>query len=184
MKLIVGLGNPGEKYTKTRHNTGFLIVDKIAEIKSAVFRLENEFKSENADFGDMENRVKLVKPQTFMNNSGEAVEKLRNYYKLDSEDIWVVHDDVDLELGKIKIVLGGSSAGHKGVQSIIDTIGTDQFWRIRVGVGRSDKISTDEWVLKNFEDKEKLAKIIDETANFVLKSLSEGINNQNIIVGD
>lgn len=182
MKLIIGLGNPGEKYINTRHNTGFKVVDNIAEKKSVIFRLENEFKSENADFGDMENRIKLVKPQTFMNNSGEAAEKLRNYYKLDSEDIWVAHDDVDLELGKIKVQLGGSSAGHKGVQSIIDTIGTDQFWRIRVGVGKSDQIPTEEWVLKNFEKEieEQVTKIVDEVVGMILEFLEkETITNKN-----
>ena len=177
MKLIVGLGNPGEKYVKTRHNLGFLVVDKIAEKKSVVIRLENEFKSENGDFGDLENRIKLVKPQTFMNNSGEAISKLKNYYKIDSEDIWVVHDDVDLEFGKVRIALGGSSAGHKGVQSIIDQLGTDQFWRIRVGVDRSDQIPTEEWVLMNFEEKEqkRLDYLIDSTAEFMVESLSKGI---------
>lgn len=180
MRLIIGLGNPGEKYVNTRHNIGFKVLDKIADSKNVIFRLENEFKSENADFGDLENRVKLVKPQTFMNNSGEAVSKLKNYYKLDTEDIWVVHDDVDLELGKIKIVLGGSSAGHKGVQSIIDSVGTDQFWRIRVGVGRSEQIPTEDWVLMNFDSSEVLQKIIDTVADYMIQSLTKEIENKNI----
>lgn len=182
MKLIVGLGNPGDKYLRTRHNIGFMVVDKIADIKDVVLRLENEFKAENGDFGTLDERTKLAKPQTFMNDSGEAVSKMRSFYKIDSEDIIIVHDDVDLEFGKIKVVLGGSSAGHKGVQSIIDQLGTDQFWRIRVGVGRSDVIATEEWVLMNFskEDQEELNKIIDKTSNFVLESLSKGIQNQNI----
>jgi PTH1 family peptidyl-tRNA hydrolase len=176
VKLIVGLGNPGEKYTKTRHNTGFLVVNKIAEEKDVVLRLENEFKSIKGDFNIGEERIMLIEPQTFMNNSGEAVKKLRNYYKLDTEDIIVIHDDVDLEPCKIKIQLGGSSAGHKGVQSIIDSVGTEEFWRIRVGVGKSDKIPTEEWVLMNFEkDVEvKLTEIIDFSSNIVLQSASNG----------
>ena len=180
MRLIVGLGNPGEKYINTRHNLGFLVIDKIAEKENIILRLENEFKSENGDFGSLEDRVKLVKPQTFMNNSGEAVSKLKNYYKIDSEDIWVIHDDIDLESGKVKIVLGGGSAGHKGVQSIIDQLGTDQFWRIRVGVGKSDIIPVEEWVLMNFEDKEVLQSMVDKTSDFVVESLSKGIQNTSI----
>ena len=182
MRLIVGLGNPGEKYMKTRHNTGFLVIDKIAEEKEIVLRLENEFKAENGDFGNLENRIKLAKPQTFMNSSGQSVAKLKSYYKLDTEDIWVIHDDIDLEFGKVKIVLGGSSAGHKGIQSIIDQIGTDQFWRIRVGVGRDEKIPTEDWVLMNFakHDLEKLDLVVDKTADYVLESLSNGINSQSV----
>jgi PTH1 family peptidyl-tRNA hydrolase len=175
MKLIVGLGNPGDKYIKTRHNMGFLVIDKLADKKQVVMRLENDFKSESGDFGDLENRVKLVKPQTFMNSSGESVSKLKNYYKIDTEDIWVVHDDIDLEAGKIRITLGGSSAGHKGVQSIIDQLGTNQFWRIRVGVGKSDIIPTEEWVLMNFENLDETSIIVDKTADYMVQSLSNGI---------
>src|SRR3990172_1844689 len=139
MKLIVGLGNPEEKYFLNRHNLGFMIVEKIAEKKGIVFRLEPHYNSVFGEMGDWENRIKLVEPQSFMNSSGEAVKKCKDYWKVDSEDIWVIHDEVDLEFGKVRIVLGGSSAGHKGVQSIIDAIG-ENFWRIRVGVGKSDKI--------------------------------------------
>jgi PTH1 family peptidyl-tRNA hydrolase len=182
MKLIVGLGNPGDKYLRTRHNVGFMVVDKIADIKDVVLRLENEFKAENGDFGTLDERTKLAKPQTFMNASGEAVSKMRSYYKLDSEGILVVHDDIDLEFGKIKVVLGGGSAGHKGIQSIIDQLGTDQFWRVRVGVGRSEQIPTEEWVLMNFskDDQDELAKIIDKAATYMIESLSKGIKNTSI----
>jgi len=178
MKLIVGLGNPGEKYKNTRHNIGFMVLDEIARKRGVVMRLENQFESEKGDFNIGEERVMLVKPQTFMNNSGEAVSKLKNYYKIDSEDIWVIHDDVDLELGKIRIVLGGSSAGHKGAQSVIDNIGTDRFWRIRVGVGKSDGIPTEDWVLQNFS--QNITQIIDKTANIMIDSLSKEIESQTI----
>ena len=171
MKLIVGLGNPGEKFEKTRHNVGFMVEDKIASEKDVIFRMENERQAQEADFNVGEDRIKLAKPQTFMNNSGEAVSKLKNYYKLDTEDIWVIHDDVDLELGKIRVSLGGSSAGHKGIQSIIDQLGTEQFWRVRVGVGRSDQIPTEEWVLMNFEDRAKIDSIVNQTADIIFKAL-------------
>ena len=181
MKLIVGLGNPGEKYESSRHNLGFKIVEKIAEKKGIVLRLEPHFESRFAEMGDLQNRIKLVEPQTFMNDSGRAVGKVKNYWKVDSEDIWVIQDDVDLPFGTIRINLGGSSAGHKGIQSIIGNIG-EEFWRIRIGIGGDEKIPTEEWVLMNFSkaEKEKLAKIIDEAANIVLESLGGEIKEQTI----
>jgi len=179
MRLVIGLGNPGEKYEKTRHNIGFLILGKIAEKRGVVFRLESMYEARFAEMGELDDRVKLVEPQTFMNESGRAISKIKNYWKVDSEDIWVIHDDVDLEFGKIRINLGGTSAGHKGIQSIIDNIG-EQFWRVRVGVGKSDKIPTDEWVLKNFEDSKKLDEIIDKVADFVLESLGNEMKEQTL----
>lgn len=179
MRLVVGLGNPGDKYENTRHNVGFLVLDKIAQKKGITFRLENMYDSRYAEIGTLDDRTKLVQPQTFMNNSGQAVSKTKNFYKIDSEDTWVIHDDVDLEVGKVRVSLGGSSAGHKGVQSIIDNIG-DQFWRIRVGVGRDEKIPTESWVLMNFDDEEKVAEIIDKVSDLVLEFLSKEITAQSI----
>lgn len=181
MRLIVGLGNPGEKYKKNRHNIGFMILEKIVQKRGAVLRLEPHYQSRFVDMGDLEHRVKLIEPQTFMNESGRAIKKCKDYWKVASVDIWVIHDDVDLGLGKVRINLGGSSAGHKGVESIIKAIG-EQFWRVRIGVGKSAKIPTDEWVLMNFAktEAEKLPKIIDQVAEFVLESLSQGIKEQTI----
>lgn len=181
MKLVVGLGNPGEKYTKNRHNIGFLVVEKMAQKKEITFRLESMYDSRYAELRSLDNRIKLVEPQTFMNESGRAVEMTKNFWKVDSEDIWVIHDEVDLEEGKIRIQLGGSSAGHKGVQSIIDHIG-DQFWRIRIGVGKDEKIPTESWVLMNFTDGQRLAEIVDKVADFVLESLGKEIKEQTINV--
>ncbi len=184
MRLIVGLGNPGPKYEKTRHNIGFMILEKIAANRGVVlnaWRLEPHYESRFAEMGDLEDRIKLVEPQTFMNQSGRAVKSCKNYWKIDSEDIWVIHDDVDLEFGKVRISLGGTSAGHKGIQSIIEAIG-GSFWRIRIGVGKSEQIPTDDWVLMNFKksEAEKLSKIIDAVADFVLESLSKGLEEQTI----
>lgn len=178
MKLIVGLGNPGEKYTKTRHNIGFCVIDNMAQKEGIGFDFDQKSESEVGEIAE----AKLAKPQTFMNNSGEAVSKIKNFYKIDDDDIIIIHDDVDLEIGKIRISLGGSSAGHKGVQSIIDHLGTDNFWRVRVGVGRDEKIPTEDWVLMNFEDNDKISKIIDETANYVIELLNKGMDNKTINV--
>lgn len=179
MILIVGLGNPGEKFQNNRHNIGFLVVEKIAQKKEIVFRLESMYEARFAEMGKLDSRVKLVEPQTFMNDSGRAVGKTKNFYKIDSEDIWVIHDDVDLEFGKIRVSLGGSSAGHKGIESIIQNIGL-AFWRIRVGVGKSDTIPTEDWVLKNFDDEKAVEEIVDKVADLVLNLLSTQIKEQTI----
>lgn len=135
MKLIVGLGNPGEKYVDTRHNVGFMVVDKLAhELGGSDIRWENseKHKANIAKTGE----VILVKPETFMNASGVAVRSIASFYKISSEDVWVVHDDLDLPLGKIRIRVGGASAGHHGIDSIIRELGSDKFVRIRLGIGR------------------------------------------------
>lgn len=181
MRLIVGLGNPEEKYEKTRHNIGFMILDRIAQKRGVVFRLEPHYESKFAELGELDNRIKLVEPQTYMNNSGDAIKKCKDYWKVDSEDIWVIHDDVDLEFGKIKIQLGGSSAGHNGIKSVIEKVG-ESFWRIRVGVGKDMKIPTDDWVLMNFieSESEKLNEIIDKVADSVIEFLRSKITEQTI----
>lgn len=139
MKLIIGLGNPGEKYKDTRHNVGFLVVEKLAhELGSTqtVWSTMSKYKALVARAGD----VMLVKPQTFMNESGIAVVGLVNFYRLKAEDVWVIHDDLDLPLGKIRIRVGGASAGHHGVDSLIRELKTDAFARFRLGIGRGKEV--------------------------------------------
>jgi PTH1 family peptidyl-tRNA hydrolase len=152
MKLIVGLGNPGKKYKNCRHNTGFILLDKFAEENDLKWRKSSKFESEISEFGD----TILVKPQTFMNNSGDAVSKLMNFYKISPEDLIVIHDDVDLLFGTVKKQKGKNAAGHHGVEDIMEKIGTKDFWRIRVGVGKPENIDTpvDVWVLQDFSDGE------------------------------
>lgn len=179
MKLIVGLGNPGEKYTRTRHNVGFMVMDAIASQIGGNFSHDEKFESQMSEVEIANDKIKLVKPQTFMNESGRAVSKIKSFWKIADEDIIIIHDDVDLEFGKIRIQKGGSSAGHKGVQSIIDAIGED-FWRVRIGVGKSEEIATDAWVLQNFQDEENLAKIIDTAADIVVESINNGICEKTI----
>jgi PTH1 family peptidyl-tRNA hydrolase len=157
MRLIVGLGNPGEKYARNRHNTGFILIDKLLEEKGLECKSDSKFNVLAVKDGDM----LYAKPQTFMNNSGECVSKLVNFYKIDLNDLVVIHDDVDLELGKVKKQLGSSSAGHKGVESVLTSLGSKDFWRIRVGIGRpacrqagpkGDDIEA--WVLSDFSPSE------------------------------
>lgn len=135
MKLIVGLGNPGEKYLKTRHNLGFMVLDDFAKkILGPDYEWEAHKKS-NALILRPNPKLLLIKPQTFMNASGSAVSVIIDYLKLKPEEIVVVHDELDLPLGKIKIRKGGSAAGHRGVESIIKSLESDRFVRVRLGIG-------------------------------------------------
>jgi len=177
MRLIIGLGNPSDKYKNTRHNLGFIILEKIAQKRKMVFRSKSDLETELAESREL----KLAKPQTFMNESGRAVLKVKNYFKIDSEDIWVIYDEVDLEPGTLRINFAGTSAGHKGVESVITNIG-DNFWRLRVGIGKSDTIPTDKWVLKKFSEieKQRLDRIIDTTADYVINLLGKEIKEDTI----
>ncbi len=150
MKLIVGLGNPGAKYEKTRHNLGFMVVERFLKdyesVGKTVWDNSVKFKSDIAEFewkpkhGVLE-KIILVKPKTYMNNSGMALRLLTSYYKLLTIDVWIIHDDIDLPLGSMKIRLGGASAGHKGVTSIMESLETDKFWRFRLGI-KDDRLET------------------------------------------
>lgn len=139
MKIIIGLGNPGEKYEGTRHNIGFATLDhllkKYESVENSVWDDNKKTKSfiKKLDIGDFP--VLLAKPQTFMNNSGMALSLLTQYFKVKPEEVIIIHDDLDLPLGKIQIRFGGGSAGHNGIESIIGALGTDKFSRIRMGIG-------------------------------------------------
>lgn len=162
MKLVVGLGNPGEKYAKVRHNLGFMALDGYIKEKygNPIWLLDKNLKSELLKEGNLI----FAKPQTYMNNSGLAIRLLTTYYKLPSTNIIVVHDDLDLPLGKIKVRLGGAAAGHHGVESIINVLGTDKFIRVRLGIGnlktksaerKAIHVSAEKFVLESFIHSEK-----------------------------
>lgn len=145
MLLIVGLGNPGKKYQNTRHNIGARMVDKLPKRSGFI----------------------VVKPKTFMNQSGKAVKALIKFYKIKPENLWIIHDDIDLPLGKIRISKGRGSGGHKGVQSIIDELGTKDFWRLRIGIcpkeGKPKNI--EKFVLQKFtKEEEKIVKEVIKKA--------------------
>jgi len=134
IKLIVGLGNPGLQYEKTRHNAGFLLLQELAS--SASWLNESRFQGIVSDYKVATNTVKLLMPQTFMNLSGQSVGKLSRYYKILPEEILVVHDELDLGLGVVKLKLDGGHAGHNGLKDIIAHLGTKAFYRLRIGIGR------------------------------------------------
>lgn len=139
MKLIVGLGNPGDKYQYTRHNIGFMVVEKLAKVLLPVGRSEKAWVGEKrftAEICKVSEDTLLAKPHTYMNRSGIAVLSLLSFYKISPSDLWVVHDDIDLPLGKMRIRIGGSSAGHNGVDSIMTNLHFEDFPRFRLGIGR------------------------------------------------
>lgn len=152
MKIIIGLGNPGKKYERTRHNFGFMAVDFLREkIGAADFKLNKRCNAEIVKTDE----IIFAKPQTFMNNSGEAATKLLSFFKLSPADLTIIHDDLDLEFGKTKTGMGRGSAGHNGVKSIIDRLGTNNFARIRLGIGRPpEHIPPEDYVLQNFSPEE------------------------------
>lgn len=188
MKLIVGLGNPGKKYERTRHNIGFRIIDATTQIPNSKFqipKIESKFKTEISKGKIGESEVILAKPQTFMNNSGEAVLKIASFYKIRSQDIWVISDDIDLPLGKIRIRKKGSSGGHKGLQSIIDHLGNQNFPRFRIGIKtpKAEKIPAEDFVLQKFSpSEEKVIKLaVEKVVEEIIKVLKEDLLEEKTI---
>ncbi|MGN1398557.1 MAG: aminoacyl-tRNA hydrolase [Erysipelotrichaceae bacterium] len=152
MKMIVGLGNPGKQYEKTRHNTGFMVLDRIAD-KLNIEINKKEFNALTA----RNKQLILVKPQTYMNNSGQAVSQIINYYQIDIEDILVIYDDLDLKYGQLRLRPKGSSGGHNGIKSIINYLHSEDFKRIRIGIEKNPLIDTADYVLGQIEkDKQQL----------------------------
>ena len=150
-KLIVGLGNPGDKYAGTRHNAGFIWLNLLAEKYGASFKLISKFSAMVAVINIAETKVYLLKPITFMNNSGVSVVNVANYYNISVESILVVHDDLDLAVGKIKFKSGGGHGGHNGLRSIVNCLSSREFNRLRLGIGHPGvKADVSSYVLNNF----------------------------------
>lgn len=165
MKLIVGLGNVGEKYCFTRHNAGFMVLDKLALDNNFSFSEERKLKC----FLAKSNDIMYIKPTTFMNLSGEAVRAVMDYYKIDVKDILIVYDDIALDLGRIRFRANGSDGGHNGIKSIIKHVGTKEFDRLKIGIGPQPNIPSENYVLQNFP-KDQL-----DTLKEVLKRADEAI---------
>lgn len=156
MKVIVGLGNPDKKYLKTRHNTGFMVLDLLLADLGINLDMEG-FKSFYTIYRHNGEKVVIVKPQTYMNLSGEAVQEIMHYFKAGIEDLIVVHDDLDLPVGKIRLRKSGSSGGQKGMGNIIDLLGTSDIKRIRVGISNNKLMDTKDYVLGKITEEEKPA---------------------------
>ncbi|TMW69982.1 aminoacyl-tRNA hydrolase [Alteribacter natronophilus] len=178
MKLIVGLGNPGTKYDGTRHNVGFEVIDHCQD-KLNIALSQNKFKGIYGSAGMGERKIFLLKPLTYMNLSGESVAPLMNFYKMSADDILVVYDDLDLAPGKIRLREKGGAGGHNGMKSLIQHLGTDQFKRIRVGVGRPDpgQAVTDH-VLGRFApaERDEVNKAVEKAADACEAWIDESFN--------
>ncbi|MBI5966520.1 MAG: aminoacyl-tRNA hydrolase [Deltaproteobacteria bacterium] len=177
MKLVVGLGNPGRAYRWTRHNLGFLLIERIAR-QNGIELSRRGFQSVYGRGKIGNEEVILSKPQTYMNLSGEAVRRLLQFFRIPPENLVVLHDDLDLPLGKIRIRLGGGHGGHQGVKSIIDALGNDGFIRLKVGIGRPVERGQDpaDYVLESLtgKAKEEFKAIVERCAQVVEVLLIEG----------
>ena len=169
MKLIAGLGNIGDKYTFTRHNAGFMLVDSIALNENLNFRENSRLKCLMTNLRTPQEDYLLIKPTTFMNLSGEAVRAVIDYYKIDISDVLIVYDDLSLEIGKIRFRPNGSDGGHNGIKSVIQHLGTKNVARLKIGIGPQPNLPSEVFVLQNFS-KEEL-----ETLKNALSKAKEGI---------
>ena len=176
MHAIVGLGNPGKRYEYTKHNVGFITLDYLAE-RHGIKINKIKHKALIGEGSINGQKVLLVKPQTFMNLSGNAVREVLDYYKLDPNELIVVFDDADIEMGRLRIRSGGSAGTHNGMKSIIQSIQIDHFPRIKIGIGRGKEADLASYVLGGFGKKEKdiMEKAIDRAAGAIECLLKEGI---------
>lgn len=178
MKLIVGLGNPGREYEKTRHNAGFMVMDAIAQ-ELRVDINQNKFKGLYTKTNVGGESVLLLKPQTFMNLSGESVREIMDFFKIDKKDMIVIYDDLDLPVGKIRLRQKGSAGGQNGVKNIIQHLGSQDFNRIRVGIGKDSRIATVDYVLGKVrkEDLQDFEEAIVDAKNAAIHSITHDFDN-------
>lgn len=169
MKLIVGLGNPGMEYVKTRHNAGFLLIDRLCE-KLDLTLDKSKCKAIYGIYRHKGEKIIIAKPQTYMNLSGRAVISLMHFYDVATEDLIVVHDDLDLPLGKLRLRSQGSSGGQKGMGNIIDLLGTSKINRMRIGISNDKQIDTKDYVLGRFssEDEKVLDEVLEKGADALI----------------
>lgn len=177
MKLIVGLGNIGDKYIFTRHNVGFMLIDSFALNSDLNYRENSKLKCLMTNIRDGYEDYLLIKPTTFMNLSGEAVRAVMDYYKIQIEDILIVYDDLSLELGKIRFRANGSDGGHNGIKSVIKHLGTNNIARLKIGIGPQPNIPSEVFVLQNFskEELEILKSTISKAKDGIECYFKEGI---------
>ena len=156
MKLVIGLGNPGPRYAESRHNIGYLVVDELARRWAAdVSRYDRDFEGLIGEAQAEGQRVLLLKPMTFMNLSGRSVAAVRRFYKLATQDVLVIYDDLDLPVGQLRVRAGGSAGGHRGMTDVLQQLATDEVPRVRIGIGKVHPSATVEYVLSRFEPDER-----------------------------
>lgn len=174
--LVAGLGNPGREYERTRHNIGWLVVDELARRHDGAFR--SKFSGQLAEVRLAEDKLALVKPETYMNESGRSIAAAARFFKVDPGALLVVHDDVDLEPERLQARLGGGLAGHNGLRSIAQALGTNDFLRLRIGVGRpgrGDRRSVSDYVLAPFDPEADVDALVASAADAVETIAAEGL---------
>ncbi len=182
--LLVGLGNPGKKYENTRHNCGFMFVDEIAKAYNVSFKIEKKLECIIGSFEAFGEKHYIIKPTTYMNLSGKAVSLVMNYYNIDIKDVVVAYDDMDLYIGKVRIRERGSSGGHNGMKSIIASVGTQDFTRIRIGISKAN-LDVIDYVLSKFnsverKDLDKILQLAPEVFSTIAqKGVVEAMNKYN-----
>ncbi|MFZ7130970.1 MAG: aminoacyl-tRNA hydrolase [Eubacteriales bacterium] len=183
MKAIIGLGNPGEKYLLTRHNIGFQVIDFLAGKNQVKFKYNH--KALIGSFYSNHEKILLVKPQTYMNLSGESVLQIVNYFGLSLEELFVIYDDIDLDLGKIRIREKGSAGTHNGMKSMIFQLESEEIPRMRIGIGKPEDMPLTNYVLHNFKDeelpiiREMVTKAEEVISCFVLQGINSTMNKYN-----
>lgn len=172
MKIIAGLGNPGQKYDKTKHNTGFMTMDHYLDEKGLSLdkdKFEGLWTKQKINGED----VILLEPQTYMNESGRSVSQVANFFKVDPEDILIIQDDMDMPIGKIRIRANGKSGGHNGIKSIIRDLGTEKFNRLKIGIRHPKNATVVSWVLTPFNDEQQ--KLMDDAFDTSVKIIDDFI---------
>jgi peptidyl-tRNA hydrolase, PTH1 family len=174
--LVAGLGNPGREYERTRHNAGWMVMDELARRQGDSFRSKFSGQLSETRLDDL--KLALLKPETYMNVSGQSIGAARKFFKVDPADVLVVHDDVDLEPGRLQAKFGGGLAGHNGLRSIAQALGTNDFLRLRIGVGRpgrGDRRSVADYVLGGFEPEVDIDELIGRSADAVETMARDGL---------
>jgi PTH1 family peptidyl-tRNA hydrolase len=183
--LIVGLGNPGSRYARTRHNIGFLVIENLIDKYNLTFKEKTDYRICDGSIEDR--KMVLIEPLTFMNRSGTAVRKVMEKFNISPENLIVIHDDLDLESGKMRIRKKGSSGGHKGVASIIQNIGANNFIRIKIGIGRNPYVPTEDYVLSKFRKeeapliREAVGRAVEAVAAVVTEGVEKTMNKFNAL---
>ena len=178
MHMIVGLGNPGREYEKSKHNTGFRVIDELAS-RLSVTVWRNQMDALVAQTMNDGEKILLVKPQTYMNNSGAAVGPLMRWYKLDETDVYVIYDDMDLPVGRLRIRTSGSAGGHNGIKSIIAHLGTEKFKRLRIGIDHPAKQKVVDWVLTRFSSDQRTE--FDVGMNEAVDAIDDWLENDDFM---
>jgi PTH1 family peptidyl-tRNA hydrolase len=179
--LVVGLGNPGREHARNRHNVGWMVVDELARRHSGSWRAK--FSGQMAEVRVGDDRLALLKPETYMNDSGRAVGPAAAFFKIEPADVLVVHDEGDFDLGRLELKAGGGMAGHNGLRSIADHLGTKDFLRLRIGVGRperGDPRPLADWVLANFEPPDNAEELVASAASAVETLVREGVTQAQV----